>query len=421
MKAKLLLALLLLVSPALPANDWPGWRGPNGDGKLPDAGEYPTKWSASENIDWRVDLPDRGNSSPVVSGGRVFLTQAEEEGKKRSLMAFDAKDGKLLWKETIDHGKVEETHKTNPHCAASPVTDGKIVIAWHGNAGLHAYDLDGKKLWSRDLGQDYVHIWGPHAASPVIMGNAVLLHAGPGPVAKLFALEKTDGETIWEKDLDEFESVDAKQFKGSWATPVLAGNDGRDEMLLGLPGALVSFDPRSGKELWRVGGLGDLCYSNVLIGNGRALYLCGFGGPGIAVRLPAGHESGDLTKSHRLWADPPKGQNQNPQRIGSGLVIGEHFYLLNEPGVMQCSRVDTGEIVWRERLGANSWSSANLIGKTLYVNDTLGTTYLIIPDPVGLKLIGKNAIDPNQHTNASLAFADRRIFLRTDAYLYAIE
>lgn len=417
----LALAFSLLLSPTLSANDWPGWRGPNGDGKLPDAGEYPTTWSATENIAWRVDLPDRGNSSPVVSGGRVFLTQAEEEGKKRSLMAFDAKDGKLLWKETIDHGKVEETHKTNPHCPASPVTDGKIVIAWHGNAGLHAYDFDGKKLWSRDLGKDYVHIWGPHAASPVIMGGAVLLSAGPGPVQKLFALRKDSGETIWEKDLDEFESADAKQFKGSWATPLLINNDGRDEMLLGFPGFLTSFDPRSGKELWRVGGLGDLCYTNVITGGGMALYLCGYGGPGIATKLPSAKESGDLTNSHRLWADPPKGQNQNPQRIGSGLVIGDHFYLLNEPGVMQCSKVETGEIVWRERLGANSWSSSNLIGKTLYVNDTLGTTYLIDPDPSGLKLLGKNAVDSNQHTNASLGFAEGRIFLRTDAYLYAIE
>jgi outer membrane protein assembly factor BamB len=422
MKKPAVLLLLFLGSMAgLFANDWPSWRGPNGDGKLPDAPAYPTKWSATEKIAWRVDLPDRGNSSPVVSGDRVFLTQAEEEGKQRSLICFDAKDGKQLWKETIAYGKAEQTHKTNPHCPASPVTDGKIVIAWHGNAGLHAYDFGGKKLWSTDLGSDYVHLWGPHAASPVLMGDAILIHAGPGPVARLFAVQKDSGKTIWGADLDAFESTDAKQFKGSWATPLVIDNGGRAEMLLGLPDFLTSFDPKTGKELWRVAGLSDLCYTSVMTGNGRALYLCGYGGPGIGVKLPSASETGDLTSSHRLWADPPKGQNQNPQRIGSGQILGDHLYLLNEPGVMQCSEVATGKILWRERLGANSWSSMNLIENTLYVNDTRGTTYLIEPDPTALKLLGKNDIDPNQHTNASLAFANGRIYLRTDAHLYAIE
>ena len=417
--------LLLLAGLAAPtilaANEWPSWRGPDGDGKLPDAGAYPVKWSATERIAWRVALPDRGNSSPVVWGNRVFLTQAEEEGKKRSLICFDAKDGKQLWKRTIDFGRGEETHQTNPHCPASPVTDGKTVIAWHGNAGLHAYDFEGKEVWSADPGSDYAHIWGPHAASPVLSGGAVLVHAGPGPVMRLFAVHKDTGKILWKEELDAFESTDAKQFKGSWATPLVIDNGGRAEMLLGLPGFLTSFDPRSGKELWRVAGLGDLCYTNVMTGNGRALYLCGYGGPGIGVKLPTSGETGDLTATHRLWADPPKGQNQNPQRIGSGQIFGDHLYLLNEPGVMQCSEAATGKVLWRERLGANSWSSMNLIGKSLYVNDTRGTTYLIEPDPTAMKLIGKNEVDANQHTNASPAFAGGRIYLRTDSYLYAID
>jgi len=416
-----ILAFALFLPISLTANDWPSWRGPNGDGKLPEAATYPTKWSATEKIAWRVDLPDRGNSSPVVSGDRVFLTQAEEEGKLRSLICFDAKDGKTLWKKTIHYGKAEQTHQTNPHCPASPVTDGKLVFAWHGNAGLHAYDFEGKEVWSADLGSDYDHIWGPHAASPVLLGSGLLIYAGPGPVARLFAVQKDTGEKIWEQDLDDFESAEAKQFKGSWATPLVIDNGGRSEMLLGLPGFLTSFDPKTGKELWRAPGLGDLCYTNVMTGNGRAIYLGGYGGPGMAVKLPDAKTTGILPDSDRLWTDPPKGKNQNPQRIGSGQIIGDHLYLLNEPGVMQCSLVETGEILWRERLGANSWSSMNLIGKTLYVNDTKGTTYLIEPDPSALRVVGTNPVDANQHTNASLAFANGRIYLRTDAYLYAVE
>ncbi|MCB1093150.1 MAG: PQQ-like beta-propeller repeat protein [Verrucomicrobiae bacterium] len=416
----LLFLTLLAILPAR-ANDWPSWRGPNGDGKLAEAADYPKEWSATKGIAWKVALPDRGNSSPIVSGDKVFLTQSEKEGQLRSLICFDAKSGKELWKQTIDYGKVEQTHKTNPHCPASPVTDGTLVFAWHGTAGLYAYDFDGKEKWHRDLGTDYDHIWGPNAASPVLLGSGLIVHAGPGPVEKLFALNKDTGKTIWETDLDEFESQDAKQFKGSWATPLILDNGGRTEMLLGLPGYLTSFDPKTGKELWRAGGLGDLCYTNVMAGGGRAIYLCGYGGPGIGVKLPGASETGDLTESIRLWADPPKGQNKNPQRIGSGQIIGDHLYLLNEPGLLQCSLVETGEILWKERLGSNSWSSMNLIGDLLYVNDTKGTTYLIEPNPEAMKLIATNPVDPGQHTNASLAFANGRIFLRTDAFLYAIE
>jgi outer membrane protein assembly factor BamB len=410
----------VLLSTAL-SNEWPSWRGPNGDGKLSDAVDYPTSWSATEGIAWKVALPDRGNSSPIVTRGRVFLTQSEEDGRLRSLMCFDSTNGKLLWKQTVKYGKVEETHKTNPHCAASPVSDGKLVYAWHGNAGLHAYTMEGKEVWNRDLGTDYAHIWGPHAASPVLVGSGLFIHAGPGPVGKLFAVQKDTGQTIWETDLDAYESSDAKEFKGSWATPLLINNERRLELLLGLPGYLTGFDGKTGKELWRVAGLGDLCYTNVLTGGGRALYLCGYGGPGMAMTLASHTETGDLTTTHRLWVDPPKGKNQNPQRIGSGQIIGDHYYLLNEPGVMQCSLVATGEILWRERLGSSSWSSMNLIENTLYVNDSVGTTYLIEPNPTTLKILAKNSVDGNQHTNASLAFADGRIFIRTDAFLYAVD
>ena len=416
-----LLTVFLSFAISATGNDWPSWRGPNGDGKLPEAADYPTKWSATESIAWRVALPDRGNSSPVVFGERVFLTQSENNGQVRSLICFDAKDGKTLWKKTINYGKVEETHPTNPHCPASPVTDGTLVFAWHGNAGLHAYDFEGKEVWSADLGSDYAHFWGPHAASPVLLGSGLIVYAGTGIVSKLYALHKDTGKTIWAQDLDEFESGKVNDFKGSWATPLVIDNAGRAEMLLGLPGFLTSFDPKSGKEFWRIAGLSDLCYTNVMTGNGRALYLCGYGGPGIGVKLPGATETGDLTASHRLWADPPKGKGQNPQRIGSGQIIGDHLYLLNEPGVMQCSLVGTGEILWRERLSGSSWSSMNLIGKTLYVNDSRGTTYLIEPDSKALKVIATNSVDENQHTNASLAFAGGKVYLRTDAFLYAVK
>ena len=422
MKFLRLLLLLSILAPYgnLAANEWPTWRGPNGDGKLPDDAKYPTEWSATENLLWRVDLPDRGNSSPIVLGKRLFLTQAEEDGKLRSLLCLDVADGKLLWKKTIDHGKAEQTHKTNPHCAASPVTDGERVYAWHGNAGLFAYDLDGNEAWQRNLGSDYDHIWGPNAASPVIHGDNLIVHAGPGTAVGLFGLHRETGEILWTSPIADTASESAKQFKGSWATPWIIDNDGREEMLIGVPGSLRSFDPATGKEWWRCGGLGDLCYTNVITGAGNAAYLCGYGGPGIGVRLPDPDQTGDLTESHRLWADPPKGKNRNAQRIGSGQIIGDHLFLLNATGAIQCLDVKTGASRWSERLSKASWSSMNLVGGKLYVNDKSGTTFILALNPDSPELLATNRVDPGQSTNASLAFAGGKIYLRTDAHLYAI-
>lgn len=381
---------------------------------------YPVTWSATEGIAWRADLPGPGNSSPIVFRDRVYLTQALDSGRVRSLLCFDAKSGKLLWRKDAEYGKADPTHKTNPWCAASPVTDGERIYAWLGNAGLFAYSPDGREIWKADLGSDFSHQWGPNAASPVVAGDLIIVHSGPGMKVGLLGIDRKTGKVVWENPLAGAESDTFKQFKGSWATPLLIRNGNRAELLVGLPDILASFDPRTGKEWWRCGGLGDLCYTNALADEKRVVYLGGFGGPGMGVRLPEPSETGDVTGSHRLWADPPKGKNNNPQRIGSGQMVDGRVYLLNATGLMQCLDAATGQVRWQEKLSRPSWSSMNLAGGKFYVNDQAGTTYVMEPDPEKLVLVSTNPLDPNLHTNASPAFANGRIYLRTDSVLYCI-
>ena len=408
--------LLLFASLAI-ANDWPSWRGPTGDGKLPGAEGYPLEWSSGRNELWRVSLEFPGNSSPVVVRERLFLTFGRNDGRERVLQCRSIDDGSIMWEQAVSYGKRDTTHKTNPYSSASPLCDGERVYAWHGNAGLHAYDLDGKELWKSDLGNDYEHIWGPNAASPVLHGDTLIVHAGPGLAVRLFGIDRKTGETLWKKDLPEAVSEEVGQFKGSWATPLLIENGGRTEMLIGLPKFLVSFDPNSGEELWRCSGPSDLAYTNVLTGPERAVYLSGFGGPGMGVRLPEPTVKGDVTESHLLWAE--EGKKPNRQRIGSGQMIGDHVYQLDEPGIMVCLDAKTGKRIWEERVSKRSWSSMNLIGSNLYVNDQLATTYIVEPDPSGLQLLHTNPLEGNLHTNSTPAFAGGRIFLRTDSHLFA--
>src|SRR5581483_2548081 len=189
------------------ADNWPAWRGPTGQGHSAET-DLPVKWSATENVKWKVPLPDEGNSTPVVWGDRVFVTQATGKttwppkggggpatAESRMLLCFRRSDGKELWRKEVTYKEPESTHPTNPFCSASPATDGERVIVSHGSAGVFCYDLGGRELWRRDLGK-CEHIWG-NAASPVIYKNLVILNFGPGPRTFLVALDKQTGREVW--------------------------------------------------------------------------------------------------------------------------------------------------------------------------------------------------------------------------------
>src|SRR6266700_1526233 len=145
-----------LVISAAHAEDWPAWRGPSGMGVSTEKNP-PLKWSEKENVIWRVPLPDRGNSTPVVWGDRIFVTQATSKDQRRAVMCFARADGKLLWQSGVAYAEREPTNAQNPYCAASPAVDGERVIAYFGSAGLFCFDLNGNELWRRELGKS--HSW----------------------------------------------------------------------------------------------------------------------------------------------------------------------------------------------------------------------------------------------------------------------
>src|SRR5262245_14992876 len=163
------------------AADWPGWRGPTGQGLCREL-DLPLKWGPKENVRWKVPLPDAGTSTPVVWGDRVFVTQAADKtlwppqggngglavARKRGLLCFARADGKLLWRKDVVYEEKEATHPTNPFCSASPATDGERVVVSYGSAGLYCYDFSGKELWKKDAGK-MEHVWG-NASSPVLQG-----------------------------------------------------------------------------------------------------------------------------------------------------------------------------------------------------------------------------------------------------------
>jgi outer membrane protein assembly factor BamB len=393
-------------------SNWPAWRGPNGTGVSEDRG-LPLKWSASENVRWKAPLPGPGNSTPIVWGDRVFLTQALEGGKRRAVLALARGDGKRLWQQEVTCATDETTHRQNPPCSASPVTDGTAVYAHFASAGAVAYDLTGKQLWKRDLGP-VLHKWG-NGSSPVLYGDLLIVFHGPGEPTFLMALDKRTGKTVWKT---EETAINSPVF-GSWSTPVIVRAGDHEELIMPLPGERIGgegmfkgYDPATGKELWRCGGLGNEVYAMPIVAKSGDLVvgISGHNGPLMAVWAGG---RGDVTASHRLWRQAEK----NPQRIGSGVLHQGRLYVIDAPGVVECLDAKTGEVQWKERLPGNLWGSMLLGDGKLYVTNLEGTTYVLSAGPK-FEVLARNEI--KEPTYAAPAAASGEIFIRTYENLYCI-
>ena len=374
------------------------------------------KWSATENVRWKTPLPGPGNSTPILWGDRIFLTQATDAGKKRSLWCLDRRDGKLLWQQTIEYNDREPTHGTNPYCSASPVTDGHRVVASFGSAGLACYDFEGKRLWHRDFGKCH-HIWG-NAASPVLYEDLVLLNFGPGERTSLLAVDKTTGRDVWKVEEPGGRSGDKgpAEWIGSWSTPTVARLGGHDEVIMSWPRALKGYSPRTGQLLWSHHGLeknqclGPLVYTSPLVGAEAIVAMSGYGGPAVAVRAGV---TGDATAADVLWCLPG-----GTQRIGSGVIVGEHLYMVNTPGTFQCSELHSGKRLWTERVGGEVWGSLVYADGRLYVATLEGETLVLGARPT-FEVLSRNPL--KERTLASLAISGGAIFIRTYRNLWCIQ
>lgn len=405
--------ILLAMAAAAMAGDWPAFRGPAGNGIAPDD-KAPLHWGPEKNIRWKVALPAPGNSSPIVSRGRVFVTCAQDKGTRRNLYCFDRRNGQQLWVRTVEFPEAEPTHRSNPYCASTPVADGERVIVWHGSAGVFCYDFDGQELWRKDLGE-MRHDWG-YASSPILHRGKVILNFGPGSRTFLAALDLKTGNLLWTRDEPGgFDATD-KRMVGSWSTPIAVNVDGQDQILCSMPTRVIACDPEDGSLVWSCAGLSseraELVYAAPVVSGGIGVAFTGFiDGPTIGFKLGG---TGDVTASNRLWLE------KQTQRIGSGVVVEGRLYIVNAgPGTAQCIDCRTGKVLWTERLeGGESWGSVVLAAGRLYVTSRRGVTSVFRPDPEKFELLAMN--DLGEPSHATPAISEGEIFLRTDGHLYCI-
>ena len=412
-------ALHFAIAP-LHAENWPTWRGPNGNSTSNEEA-FPLEWSAEKNVRWKVDLPDRGNSSPVVWGNRVFITQAIEAEHRRTLMAFDRRNGELLWQKGTVFKEAEETHQANPYCSTSPVVDGERVIVSHASAGVFCYDLDGNEIWSRDLGPQK-HTWGS-GSSPLIHGDLCILYHGPGENGHLIGLDKRTGETVWSvRDLPIVTEGRTDGFRGkepgitgSFSTPILVEAGDRTELVMSFSGELVAFDPATGNRLWWADGLNPLVYTSPLTDGETIVAMGGYYGNSMAV-TPGGE--GNVTDSHRVWH-----KVRSKSDIGSGVIKDGHIFLQYGAGIAICMDLKTGDMIWEERLkgqgaAGSSWSSMTLVGDLIYVINQSAEMFILRASP-DFEVVAVNGLD-GELTNSTQAMSNGELFIRTHKHLWCI-
>lgn len=413
-------ALALLPSYGLATNNWPSWRGDNAASGITTQAKLPLEWAADKNVAWRIDLPDRSNSTPVIWGDRIFVAQAIEKENFRGLMCFSKKDGKLLWKKGVSYDKKETTHPSNPYCSASPTTDGERVVVSYGSAGLYCYDMDGKELWQRDFGP--IHsIWG-NAASPVIYGDLCIYYHGPDQTKGLIAaVDKTTGKTIWEfkepewkpgPRTDGFKGRDEGSVIGSWSTPVIVPTKAGDQLVMSFPLQLKAFDPKSGKELWTSDGLNPLVYTSPMFGDDTVVAMGGFHGNTLAVKTGG---TGDVTQSERTWH-----KVRDNGGIGTGVITGGHIYYQDGGGKVSCVELQSGKVLWEQKLpgGGQTWGSLLLSGDHVYTLSQSGETVVFKAEPKAFEQVAHNKI--GEKTNSSIAVSDGQLFIRTWQGLWCI-
>lgn len=401
------------------ADSWPAWRGDGlGSGRVTNE-SFPIEWGKEKNVRWRIDLPESGNSTPVVHGSKVYVTQPVTAEKTRNLMCFDRKDGSLLWKNGLVYEPEERTHRTNLYCSASPALDEAGVVVSFGSAGVVAYDHEGKQLWHRDLGA-IDHVWG-NSSSPVLSGDLVIHYHGPAKDAVLYGLDRKTGATVWEWKEPEWKPVgrtDGFQEKsdsgviGSFSTPILVETGERTELIMSFPLEMKAFDPATGKVLWTCQGLNPLIYTSPVYDDGVVVAMGGYYGNSIGVKVGG---AGDVTETHRLWHEV-----RHNGGIGSGVTRDGKLYYQDSGGVVYCDEMKTGKTLWKARLpgAGKSWGSFVIAGDRIYSLSQAGDTVVFAADPAGFKLIAQS--DLGEETNSSLAVAGGDVFIRTHSALWCI-
>ncbi|WP_417744289.1 PQQ-binding-like beta-propeller repeat protein [Rosistilla oblonga] len=417
----LLISLSLLSQPAaalepaglsglqFPASDWPFWRGPDQNGVASAKQTPPTSWSETENVLWRAEVPGRGHSSPVVIGDRVFITSADHEREVQIVLGLDRATGKQLWETIVHRGGFETRGKKmnlKATLASSTIaSDGsRLFINFLNDNAVWttALDLDGKQLWQTRLTDYQVHQG--YGSSPTIYKNLVISSADNKAGGAIVAMDRTNGEIVWRRERPELPN---------YPSPVVVKAAGRDQLIMTGCDLVTSLDPLTGQTIWEIEGATTECVTTTVT-DGKVILTSG-GYPDNHISAVAADGSGKI-----VW------ENTDREYVPSMLIAKGHVFAILDAGIATCLNVETGEQIWKERLGGTFSSSPVLVGENIYVTSESGKTHIFKASIEGFQSVATNSL--GSKVFATPAICGGQIFTRvsltadekTQEYVYCL-
>jgi outer membrane protein assembly factor BamB len=394
------------------AENWPGWRGPRGDGSSEEK-NVPTSWDGAniQNVAWKVEVPGTGHASPVVWGNRVFLATCLEGENDRLLVCIDRRNGKPLWRRSVMKSPLEKKHHLNSYASSTPATDGRqIYVSFlEGSAAgeaqgarmtVAAYDFDGNRKWLVQPGA-FSSMHG-YCSCPVLFEDKVIVNGDHDGDAYLVALKRSTGETIWK--------VPRENRTRSYVTPIIRQIGGRTQMILSGSKCVASYDPNDGSRHWLINGPTEQFVASMVY-NGEMLFLtAGFPDHHILALKPDGE--GKVSDDNIVWRT-----TKNCSYVPSPIVVGDYFLVVSDEGIASCYRAASGERVWQRRLGPHYSASLVAAGGLVYFLSDEGVTTVVKPAD-DYQEVSKNPL--GEECYASPAISQGQVFLRGVKHLYAI-
>lgn len=368
----LLLALALSITAADTSAPWPGFLGA-GPARTAVKG-LPLTWSLTENIAWKAALPGHGQSSPVIAGDKVFVTSIEGPMKDKCLVtAVSLADGKQLWQHAIDSSDKVKDSLYVSRAAPTPVVDSKHVYAFFESGDVVALTHDGKAVWQRSLSVDYGKFKNKFglAASPVIVGPALILLVDDEGPSYLVALSLQDGTTLWKTE---------RTSRTSWSSPGVIEVDGKPTIVCSSAGSVDGYDPATGARLWTYQEIGGNTSATPLdFGAGRFLVGASAGREGEANAFA---KKSNLAMTVELIDGKPTPKvlwraEQAASTFASPMVYAGHAYWVNRAGVVYCYDIATGELKYTERVKQSSWATPLGVCDRVYFFGKDGITTVI--------------------------------------------
>lgn len=418
-------------------SDWPRFRGV--DGKGISADEVPTEWGPDKNIRWKTELPGAGCSSPIVVGGKVFVTcysgygeSRSNVGKKESLerhiVCIEQDSGKELWKKTVPTAPNEDDFSgigvtAHGYASHTPVSDGEHLFVFFGKSGVITYDLEGKELWKKDVGGGSdSRRWGS-GASPIVFEDMLIVPA-LAESRSVIAFDKKTGEQLW-----KFESGSLDK---TWSTPIVVpAEEGRSDIVIGVPDELWAINPETGKLRWAASGVGGDGFYTSAIADGKTIYASvgGRTGGGCIAVKSGGRK--DVTKTHVSW------NGQTAASFATLLFNDGLLFMIGRNGVMTIVDADDGKEVKKVRfestksskpakssgggrMGSGDYGSPILAGGKLYYTKGNGETFVMTADEKCEQIAANKLTDDAEIFSGTPAISNGQILIRSNRHLYCI-